>query len=117
MGEFGEKWRWGLRRVWMVVLNFLIALVFVSAQRDLRLNLSSFNGTEGPPESDYILRAVNFLWQPDKSGYQHVWPVFPFFTSLFHDFNPIKVLFNFLTCFFTIKIPSIVVIKKRFLLY
>ncbi|GMY17626.1 sulfite exporter TauE/SafE family protein 3-like [Fagus crenata] len=78
MGEFGEKWRWGLRRVWMVVLNFLIALVFVSAQRDLRLNLSSFNGTEGPPESDYILRAVNFLWQPDKSGYQHVWPEIKF---------------------------------------
>jgi hypothetical protein len=71
MAEFAGKWWWGLRSVWMVLLNFLLAFVFVSAERDLRVGPSTFNGTQ----STYFLRAVNFLWQPDKSSYQHVWPV------------------------------------------
>lgn len=25
--------------------------------------------------SDYVLRVVNFLWQSNESGYEHVWPV------------------------------------------
>jgi len=72
MAEFAAKWWWGLRSVWMVVLNFLVALVFVSAERDLRLGASTFNATES---TNYLLRAVNLFWQPDQSGYQHVWPV------------------------------------------
>jgi hypothetical protein len=71
MAEFAGKWWWGLRSVWMVMLNFLLAFLFVSAERDLRIGPSTFNGTE----SSYFLRAVNFLWQPHESGYQHVWPV------------------------------------------
>ncbi|XP_050265328.1 sulfite exporter TauE/SafE family protein 3-like isoform X2 [Quercus robur] len=74
MAEFGAKWRWGLRWVWMVMLYYLIVLVVVSAQRELRLEALSFNGTEGVPESNYLLKAVNFLWQANKSGYHHVWP-------------------------------------------
>ncbi|KAE8056587.1 hypothetical protein FH972_013346 [Carpinus fangiana] len=74
MAEFAGKWWWGLRSVWMVLLNFLLAFVFVSAERDLRVGPSSFNGTQ----STYFLRAVNFLWQPDKSSYQHVWPEMKF---------------------------------------
>ncbi|XP_062165417.1 sulfite exporter TauE/SafE family protein 3-like isoform X2 [Alnus glutinosa] len=75
MTEFAAKWWWGLRSVWMVLLNFLVALVFVSAERDLRLGASTFNATES---TNYLLRAVNFLWQPDQSGYQHVWPEMKF---------------------------------------
>jgi hypothetical protein len=71
MAEFAGKWWWGLRSVWMVLLNFLLAFVLVSAERDLRIGPSTFNGTE----SSYFLRAVNFLWQPLESSYQHVWPV------------------------------------------
>ncbi|XP_059460267.1 sulfite exporter TauE/SafE family protein 3-like isoform X2 [Corylus avellana] len=74
MAEFAGKWWWGLRSVWMVMLNFLLAFVFISSERDLRIGTSTFNGTE----SSYFLRAVNFLWQPDKSGYQHVWPEMKF---------------------------------------
>ncbi|KAL4603379.1 hypothetical protein ACB092_10G120100 [Castanea dentata] len=76
MAEFGAKWGWGLRWVWMVMMYYLIALVVsgVSAQRELRLEALSFNGTEEIPESNYLLKAVNFLWQANKSGYHHVWP-------------------------------------------
>ncbi|XP_059460669.1 sulfite exporter TauE/SafE family protein 3-like [Corylus avellana] len=74
MAEFAGKWWWGLRSVWMVLLNFLLAIVFVSAERDLRIGPSTFNETQ----STYLLRAVNFLWQPDKSSYQHVWPEMKF---------------------------------------
>ncbi|KAG2699725.1 hypothetical protein I3760_07G203700 [Carya illinoinensis] len=77
MAKFGLKWLWGLRSVWMVSLNFLLALVFVSAERGMRLQASRPNETEGP-ESSYLLKAINFLWQPDKSGYQHVWPEMEF---------------------------------------
>lgn len=42
----------------------------------------SENGNVGA--SDYLLKVVNFLWQPNESSYQHSWPVskfsrFPFF--------------------------------------
>lgn len=82
MAEFGLKWLWGLRSVWMVLLNFLLALVFVSAERGMRLQASRPNETEGP-ESSYLLKAINFLWQPDKSGYQHVWPVYSNFSHYY----------------------------------
>ena len=73
MAVLGAKWR-GLRSVSMVVLNFALAFVFVSAERGLKLEASRFKGTEGS-ESDYLLRAVTFFWQSEKTGYQHVWPV------------------------------------------
>ncbi|KAG2691803.1 hypothetical protein I3760_08G024000 [Carya illinoinensis] len=76
---FTAKWVWGLRSVWMLSLNYLLALVFASAERwQLRLEDSRLDGTEGGPESSYLLKAVNFLWQPDQSGYHHVWPEMEF---------------------------------------
>ncbi|KAB2629663.1 hypothetical protein D8674_034458 [Pyrus ussuriensis x Pyrus communis] len=76
MVSFGAKWH-GLRSVAMVMLHFGVAFVFVSAERGLRLEGSRFNGTEGS-ESNYFFKAVNFLWQSEKSGYHHVWPEMKF---------------------------------------
>ncbi|KAM0973673.1 hypothetical protein ACFX2C_016965 [Malus domestica] len=76
MVAFGAKWH-GLRSVAMVMLHFGAAFVFVSAERGLRLEGSRFNGTEGS-ESNYFFKAVNFLWQSEKSGYHHVWPEMKF---------------------------------------
>lgn len=76
MAALGAKWR-GLRSMSMVMFNFALAFVFVSAERGLRLESSRFNGTHqgSVSGSDYLFRAVNFLWQSDKVGYEHVWPV------------------------------------------
>lgn len=76
MAVLGAKLR-GLRSLSMVVLNFALAFVFVSAERGLKLEASRFNGTEGS-ESDYLLRVVTFFWQSERSGYQHVWPEMKF---------------------------------------
>lgn len=73
MAVSGTK-KLNVRSMLMMLLNFVLAFVFVSAERGLRLEASRFNGTVGS-ETNYLLKAVNFLWQPDKSGYQHVWPV------------------------------------------
>lgn len=78
MAEFGGKWR-GLRSVLMVLLNFLLAFVFVSAERGLKREATSTRMNEtGDSVSSYVLKAVNFLWQPDHKGYQHVWPEMKF---------------------------------------
>ena len=75
MAEFGGKWR-GIRSVLMVLLNFLLALVFVSAERGLKREATFTRMNEtGDFMSSYVLKAVNFLWQSDQKGYQHVWPV------------------------------------------
>lgn len=58
----------------MIFMNFALAFVFVKADRGLKLEASRFIGTE-EQGSNYVLKAVNFLWQPDQSGYHHVWPV------------------------------------------
>lgn len=58
----------------MIFVNFALAFVFVKAERGLKIETLSFNGTERQ-DSNYLLKAVNFLWQPEGSGYHHVWPV------------------------------------------
>jgi len=63
----------------MVLLNFLVALVFVSAERDLRLGASTFNATES---TNYLLRAVNF-------------PIFTFSTCLKISLFSINILLLF----------------------
>ncbi|OAY26674.1 sulfite exporter TauE/SafE family protein 3 [Manihot esculenta] len=76
MAEFGGKWR-GLRSVLMVSFNFLIAFVLVSAERGLKREFTRAPETE-EGLSSYFLKAADFLWQPDQSGYQHVWPEMKF---------------------------------------
>ncbi|XP_035549329.1 sulfite exporter TauE/SafE family protein 3-like isoform X2 [Juglans regia] len=79
MAELAAKWRrWGMRSVRMVLLNFLLAVVFVSAERHLRLEEDSRHDGTGGPESKYPLKAVNLLWQPHRSGRNHVWPEMKF---------------------------------------
>lgn len=61
--------------IWMVMLSFASALVFVSAERGImKMEVPRFNFTMEPAES-FLTRALNFLWQSGESGYQHVWPV------------------------------------------
>lgn len=72
MAEIGAIWQ-GLRSVILIGLSFLVASVVVSAERNL-VRESKRNGEDGR-ETDYLLEFVNFLWQPNQSSYQHVWPV------------------------------------------
>ncbi|CAJ1973863.1 unnamed protein product [Sphenostylis stenocarpa] len=45
-----------------------------SAERSvMRMDGAAFNVTEDPARN-FLTRAVNFLWQSEESGYQHVWP-------------------------------------------
>lgn len=74
--------------VTMVLFSFFMAVMFVSAERSMKLQLpadqlheaSAFvNGKQQLSNlSDYILKATDFLWQSDQSGYQHVWPEMKF---------------------------------------
>lgn len=72
MAEIGAIWR-GLRSVILISLSFVAASVLVSAERNL-VRESTRNGTDGG-ETGYLMEFVNFLWQPNQSSYQHVWPV------------------------------------------
>ncbi|KAG6698520.1 hypothetical protein I3842_08G024100 [Carya illinoinensis] len=75
MAELAAKWRrWGMRSVRIVLLKFLLAVMFVSAERHLRLEDDSRHDGTGGPECMYPLKAVNLLWQPDRSGRNQVWP-------------------------------------------
>ncbi|XP_073129515.1 sulfite exporter TauE/SafE family protein 3-like isoform X2 [Henckelia pumila] len=61
-----------------VVWSFKLASIFVSADRSLKNEFLSHNSTGVPnyldSDSDFWRSFVSFLWQADKSGYQHVWP-------------------------------------------
>ncbi|KAH9761087.1 Sulfite exporter TauE/SafE family protein 3 [Citrus sinensis] len=76
MADLGAKWKI-LRSVMMIFLNFALAFVCVKAERGLKIETLRFNGTERQ-DSNYLLKAVNFLWQPEGSGYHHVWPELKF---------------------------------------
>lgn len=60
--------------------SFLLAAVFVSAERSLKkeaLRGAAGNVTDHS-DADYLSTFVNFLWQPSESGYEHVWPEMKF---------------------------------------
>lgn len=63
--------------------SFLLAAVFVSAERSLKKEaLRGGAGAAGNvtdySDADYLSTFVNFLWQPSESGYEHVWPEMKF---------------------------------------
>ncbi|KAH8482647.1 hypothetical protein H0E87_029919 [Populus deltoides] len=64
MAEFGGKWR-ALKSVLMVLINFLLAFVFVSAERGLTREATSARTDEtGDSVSSYVLNAeMKFGWQ------------------------------------------------------
>ncbi|KAF5208310.1 Sulfite exporter TauE/SafE family protein [Thalictrum thalictroides] len=78
MAELGAKWQ-GIKAVANVGFLFLLAAVFVSAERSLKLEDSTrHNTTIKKDEQSFVLTVVNFLWQSDQSGYKHVWPEMKF---------------------------------------
>ncbi|CAB4272618.1 unnamed protein product [Prunus armeniaca] len=78
MAQVGLEW-WSLRRrAAMVVIGFLLAAsVVASAQETLEQDASSYSGTN-KFQPDYFDRVLNFLWQPGRLGYEHVWPELKF---------------------------------------
>ncbi|XP_068648358.1 sulfite exporter TauE/SafE family protein 3-like [Aristolochia californica] len=72
MARFGATWH-GLRSVAMVAVSFLLAFMLASAERNLMREPSQSSEVEDT-NSDYLLKVINFLWQPDGSSYHHVWP-------------------------------------------
>ncbi|KAK6140660.1 hypothetical protein DH2020_025594 [Rehmannia glutinosa] len=60
-----------------VVWSFLLASIFVSAERSLKQESLSRNATAistYDSDSDLLSSFVSFIWQANKSGYHHVWP-------------------------------------------
>ncbi|ERM98586.1 hypothetical protein AMTRI_Chr05g66480 [Amborella trichopoda] len=66
---------WRRSRDFAVILfGFLLASVFVSAERNLVLRSPEKEEMHG----NFALKLVNFLWQPNQSNYEHVWPEMEF---------------------------------------
>lgn len=64
----GSKWMW-------LILHFASVLVFVWGDRTiLKVEGPMLLDNSQRYEGSFISKAVNFLWQPGESGYQHVWP-------------------------------------------
>lgn len=58
----------------VVVSTFLLGLVIVSAQRESPGEITAGSNDDTYPFSTYLVNAIDFLWKPGRSGYQHVWP-------------------------------------------
>ncbi|KAK9281771.1 hypothetical protein L1049_004677 [Liquidambar formosana] len=77
MAEIGLKWR-GLRSAAVIVMGFaVIASRFVFTEGSRKQEISIYNGTTAV-ESDYVTKFLNFLRQPGRLGYEHVWPEMKF---------------------------------------
>ncbi|KAL1291186.1 hypothetical protein HN51_059744 [Arachis hypogaea] len=75
MAEFGGRWLKGvvgMGSIWMLLLCFASVMVFVSGERMMKMEVPWFNVTQ--QDQSFLNIAVNFLWQANESGYQHVWP-------------------------------------------
>ncbi|KAL7159376.1 hypothetical protein ABFS83_01G023200 [Erythranthe nasuta] len=73
-----ERWR-AFGPFFTVVWSFLLASIFVSAERSLKKEYSSRIAIEThDSDSDILTSVVNFLWQGNNSGYHHVWPELKF---------------------------------------
>lgn len=76
MAQIEAKWR-GLRSFAMICFSFLLASMFASAERNL-MRVTSTKDEVEDSELDYLLKFVHFIWQPEQSSYQHVWPAMKF---------------------------------------
>jgi len=78
-GLISVKERSIMGSTWIVLLCFAWVFAMASAERSImRMEVAAVNVT-GEPAENFLMRAVNFLWKSDESGYRHVWPVsFPF---------------------------------------
>ncbi|KAJ6826576.1 uncharacterized protein M6B38_371405 [Iris pallida] len=82
----GWKWRNGL----LMGFSFLLLVLFFVSAADRLLKAESGSTYEEQEEDQdpssssssssaiYLQEVVNFLWQPDGSSYQHVWPAIEF---------------------------------------
>ncbi|GAV91100.1 TauE domain-containing protein [Cephalotus follicularis] len=77
MAILDVNWR-VTRLIGVISLKFLLAFVFVSAERGLKHEATRFHNETEESVSNYLFKAVNFLWQSDQTGYQHVWPELKF---------------------------------------
>ncbi|KAL6985403.1 hypothetical protein U1Q18_018778 [Sarracenia purpurea var. burkii] len=76
MAEIGVKWR-VLRSISTISWSFLLASMLVSAERSMKQQASISTPGEAPG-SDYFSQLVNFVWQSNRLGYEHVWPEMKF---------------------------------------
>ncbi|GMI92542.1 hypothetical protein like AT2G25737 [Hibiscus trionum] len=74
MALFGVK-QSVLRSVLLNFLNFGIAFMLVSAERSLKYGETV---KDSETNDNYFLKAINFLWKSDESGYHHFWPEMEF---------------------------------------
>lgn len=95
MARLGSKW-WVLRL--MVAVNLLGCVVMVSGfvsktlvnvKDHEEVSLSSYNNTTKRVDDskDFFTQVGNFLWQPTRSNYRHVWPVSHHFHSMYDVCN------------------------------
>ncbi|ESQ46704.1 hypothetical protein EUTSA_v10000151mg [Eutrema salsugineum] len=71
--------RRSLRSLIVLFLNLALAFAFVSAERSFKgKSLKFYSQTRESDEPSFFLRAANFLWESDQTGYHHVWPEFEF---------------------------------------
>ncbi|OUZ99964.1 Transmembrane protein TauE like [Macleaya cordata] len=82
MAEFRQRWQVLISSITVVVVfTFLLASVFVSSERSLKLEASSsryYYRTE-EVESYYFPHVRSLLWKSKQSGgYRHVWPAMKF---------------------------------------
>ncbi|KAM7276105.1 hypothetical protein ACFE04_017971 [Oxalis oulophora] len=75
MALFDARWR-AFKPVLMVLLNFLVAFMFVKADRGFKFEVKTESDDDSL--STYLKQAANFLWQSESTGYTHVWPELKF---------------------------------------
>ncbi|XP_009791161.1 sulfite exporter TauE/SafE family protein 3 [Nicotiana tabacum] len=74
MAGVGTRWKI-FRPLLSISWSFLLAAIFVSAERSLKREQIYNNAThQQQSDANYLTDVVNFLWKPNESGYQHVWP-------------------------------------------
>nr|GME09561.1 sulfite exporter TauE/SafE family protein 3-like [Ipomoea batatas] len=71
------KWRL-LRPLMSISWSFLLAAVFVSAERSFKKEAIGGSNVIDYADADYLSGFAKFLWQPSESGYEHVWPEMKF---------------------------------------
>lgn len=72
------KWRRILRPLVSISWSFLLASIFVSAERSLKREEAPNHRAAHCSGADRRSSFVNFLWQSNKSGFEHVWPEIKF---------------------------------------
>lgn len=72
------------KTTWLVLWSLIMIFNVSLAERIMKERKPESFVEKDSQKEGIIVRVIDFIWQSDKSSYEHVWPVSSILQTIFH---------------------------------